>query len=152
MNGHHTIGIDADVGGWDPENIQSRIDDLFGTCVSGGSLGHVAVVFFSTSLPPPSLSSSSGCTGSTLQGVFIPSSSCQMLHQIKFGNSSHTGSQPTPVLRQTTIATHESRPRMHGGHSLVFHFFVFSSDPKNVTRFFNWSVWETRHWPHARIA
>ena len=52
MNGHHAIGIDADVGGWDPENVQSRIDDLFGTCVS--SLGHVAVVVFnafSSSVP-----------------------------------------------------------------------------------------------------
>ena len=52
INGHHAIGIDADVGGWDPENIQSWIDDFFGTYVS--SLGHVAVIFFnvfSSSVP-----------------------------------------------------------------------------------------------------
>ena len=59
-----------------------------------------------------------------------------MLHQIKLGQSSHTGSQPSPVLRQPTIATHEARSRMHRGHSLGFHLFAFSSDPKNVTIFF----------------
>ena len=145
MNGHHVIGIDADVGGWDPENIQSQIDDLFGMYMS--SLGHVAVVF-STSSPPPSLSSSGG-TGSTLRGVFIPLSSCQMLCQIKFGNSSHTGSQATPVLRQPVLVMHEATSRMNGGHSLVFHLFFFR--PQKCHKLF-WSVGETRHWPHAWLA
>ena len=91
-------------------------DDLSGLCVI--CLRHVASGEFSTSSSSPS----SGWSCSTCGGVFIPSSSGQMFHQIKFGQASHTGSQPSSVLRQSTIATRETRSRMHGGHSLFFCF------------------------------
>ena len=40
MSGHHAIGINANVRGWDLEHIQTWTDDPFGICVS--RLGHVA--------------------------------------------------------------------------------------------------------------
>ena len=52
MNGHHAIGIDAIVPGWDLEYIQPWTDDLLGLCVI--RLRHVASGEFSTSSSPPS--------------------------------------------------------------------------------------------------
>ena len=41
LDGHHAVGIDANVCGWDLEHLQPRADDLFGLGVSG--LRHVGV-------------------------------------------------------------------------------------------------------------
>ena len=83
LDGHHTVGIDADVRGWNLEYLQPMADDLGG--LGASYLRHVGVrgefLFFSTS---SSASPSSGWGRSTCGGVFVPSSG-QSLHQIKFG-------------------------------------------------------------------
>ena len=93
LNGHHAVGIDADVRGWDLKHLQLGADDLCGLGVR--HLWFVGVKGeFLTASP------SSGWVGSTCGGVFIPSlPSGQLLHQIKLGQAFHTGNQPSSVLR-----------------------------------------------------
>ena len=102
--------------------------------------GCAASAMFSMSSSASS-SLSSGWSGSTCRGVFIPSSSSlgsssgQALHPLKLGQAFHTGGQPSSVLRQSSVTAHGSRARMHGGHFLFSHPLLLSSDSKNVSRF-----------------
>ena len=106
LDGHHAIGIDADVCGWDLEYLQPGADDFGGLSVSGLCRVDVEEEFSTLSSASPSF----GWGGSTCRGVFIPSSSSgQLLYQIKLGQAFHTGGQPSSVLRQSPVAAYDPR-------------------------------------------